>query len=453
MQVNNVFSILPDNFFSALVGKYSKMVSECITILYQKTKTSYSFTLERNYAIDILEDHISSNHYEMEDENQKQLDPRNAVLHIINKLKECGWLEEELGKDYMIFYSISDYAVEIIKTLSNLNKENDAEYSGYIYMIFHMLTKMEANNGHLTLEQVYLNTEELFRKLSSLNTSLKKYIQKLMNGKDRNSLQALLNQFLTDFQVKIVDRSYYNLMTKDHPEKYKQAILNKCYELQQDEETLSFIAYQMSDTKDILKEEAYERIHDWIQYIIDCFEGISDIMDSINRRLNQYIKSAVSRITYLLGVQEDLEGQLNRMIKYVAQEDVDMNEYIQLQRIQMVSEDSLYVEPKVKRQIVDESIPIQSFDDPYFQTKMEELSSQSRYAKKAIGDFVEAQLGNRFSMKASELVIEDPDLYAYPILIFLYGYSTNMNYCIEPLRNQIHQFSLSFQDYIIRRIS
>ena len=453
MEVKNVFSILPENFFSALTGKYSQLIAECISILYHKTKSSYTYTIERKFAIDILEDHISNDAYQVEDEDAQTLKPGDAALFVLKKLKDCGWLEEELGKDYQTFYSISDYAIEIIQTLNNLSKENDAEYSGYVYVIYHMLTKFELSNGHISLEQVYLNTEELFRKLSTLNTSLKKYIQTLITGKDRNSLQALLNQFLNDFQAKIVDRSYYNLMTKDHPEKYKQAILNKCYELYQDEEKIQILALQMSDTKDISKEEAQQKILSWLSYVIDCFEEIGEIMDSINDRLNQYIKSAVSRITYLLGVQEDLEGRLNRMMKYVSEDKVDLEHYIKLQKISMISKDSLYVERQRKKPIMDCTIPLEQFDDLFFQEKMEQLAQQNRYAKKAIDEFVDAQLGNRYSMKASELIIEEEDLYTYPILIFLYGYSTNMNYCIEPLRQKVQKFSLSFQDYMIRRVS
>ena len=119
----------------------------------------------------------------------------------------------------------------------------------------------------------------------------------------------------------------------------------------------------------------------------------------------------------------------------------------------MISKDSLYVERQRKKPIMDCTIPLEQFDDLFFQEKMEQLAQQNRYAKKTIDEFVDAQLGNRYSMKASELIIEEEDLYTYPILIFLYGYSTNMNYCIEPLRQRVQKFSLSFQDYMIRRVS
>ena len=453
MEMKNVFSVLPDNFFSALTGKYSQLVAECITLLYQKTKASHTFTLEKNFMVDLLDDHIQNSHTVVEDDEDKQLNSKDAASYIIKKLKDCGWIEEDLGKDYMTYYSISDYAIEIIKTLLNLTKDNEPEYSGYVYLIFHMLNNFQVENGYITLEQIYINTEELFRKLSNLNTSLKKYIQKLMTGKDKDSLHALLNQFLNDFQAKIVDRAYYNLMTKDHPEKYRHSILNKCYELREDDIVLQKLCNQMQDTKDITSEEAYERITTWIEYIVDSFESIGEILDSINSRLNQYIKSAVSRITYLLGVQEDLEGQLNRIMKAISKDEVDISSSVKIQNTSMINEDSLYVEKKIKKEITKQFVSDTEFDEAYFQDKLEALSKQSRYAKKAIATFVEQQLNNRYSMKASELIIEDSDLYSYPILIFLYGYSTNMNYDIEPLQSDVHKFSLHFKDFIIRRKS
>lgn len=453
MEMKNVFSVLPDNFFSALTGKYSQLVAECITLLYQKTKTSHTFTLEKNFMVDLLDDHIQNSHTVVEDDEDKQLNSKDAASYIIKKLKDCGWIEDEQGKDYMTYYSISDYAIEIIKTLLNLTKANEPEYSGYVYLIFHMLNNFQVENGYITLEQIYINTEELFRKLSNLNTSLKKYIQKLITGKDKDSLHALLNQFLNDFQAKIVDRAYYNLMTKDHPEKYRHNILNKCYELREDDIVLQKLCNQMQDTKDITLEEAYERITTWIEYIVDSFESIGEILDSINSRLNQYIKSAVSRITYLLGVQEDLEGQLNRIMKAISKDEVDISSSVKIQNTSMINEDSLYVEKKIKKEITKQFVSDTEFDEAYFQDKLEALSKQSRYAKKAIAKFVEQQLNNRYSMKASELNIEDSDLYSYPILIFLYGYSTNMNYDIEPLQSDVHKFSLHFKDFMIRRKS
>lgn len=204
---------------------------------------------------------------------------------------------------------------------------------------------------------------------------------------------------------------------------------------------------------DITAEEAYERITTWIEYIVDSFESIGEILDSINSRLNQYIKSAVSRITYLLGVQEDLEGQLNRIMKAISKDEIDISSSVKIQNTSMINEDSLYVEKKIKKEITKQFVPDTEFDEAYFQDKLEALSKQSRYAKKAIATFVDQQLNNRYSMKASELTIEDSDLYSYPILIFLYGYSTNMNYDIEPLQSDVHKFSLHFKDFMIRRKS
>lgn len=451
MEVKNFFSILPEHFFHIFIGNNRQMAAECITLLYLKTKGSHSFTLERNYAIDLLEDYFISTSQELRDETSAALSSRDAAIYLLRRLKECGWIEEELGKDYMTFYSIQDYAVEIIKTLSALNNENESEYSGYVYLIYNLLTSMQLDNGYITLERIYENTEELFRKLASLNTSLKKYIQKLITGKDRDSLHALLNQFLNDFQAKIVDRAYYNLMTKDHPEKYKNAILKKANELREDMRAVDYIARQMMNRKDISYETAYETILDWLDYIVDCFEGISEIMDSINLRLNQYIRSAVSRITYLLDVQEDMEGQLNRLIKGVHQDRIDLSQEIKLGQVQLLSEESLYVEKTSKKKIIDNAVPVLNMEEAYFQDKLEELIKQNRFSKKAIMQFVEEQLQNRYSMKASELEIESEDLYSYPILIFLYGYSTNMNYTIEQLKTPVHKFSLSFYDFMIRR--
>lgn len=81
------------------------------------------------------------------------------VLLCLSKIKECGWLSEEVGENYYVYASFEDYAISIIETLINLEEDRDIEYSSMVYSIYSQFKNFDIENGHKILDAQYSMTK------------------------------------------------------------------------------------------------------------------------------------------------------------------------------------------------------------------------------------------------------------------------------------------------------
>lgn len=447
----NFFSILPENFFNVFNGSYKIPAAECLSMLYRESSQGLSFSMDRERAVFLIKEYFENTQQEIEDEQNNHLSASESASYLLRRFRDCGWIEEELGENYQYFIHLQDYAVEIIKTLSTLNRNYNVEYSGYISLICDALKNFKVEKGAITLEQIYHNTEELFRKLSSLNTNIKRYIQRLLDEKLKNDLTAIMNQLLDEFQTKIVDRAYYNLATKDHPEKYKGVILNKLDELYDDYEALDTIARQYMELKDINFTEAMDVIMTQLHFVMERFESIGEIMEEIDKKHAKYVSSAVSRILYLLDVHEDIEGKLNRLITAVNNDVVNSDSLFDLSSVYFVNDNSLFTARTANYKIENQSVEYVELDDSIIQYYQQKYKNDQRFSKKSICKYVDDLIGENQKKQASDLLIESADDFTYLILMYMYGYSKNVDFVIEELDDVIINNGYRFRNFEVRR--
>ena len=139
--------------------------------------TFCSRSLKENLIYELTK-YFSSHLIELE-ELQSQ-SPRERAFYVYRRLKECGWLSEEVGENYHVYASFEDYAISIIETLINLEEDRDIEYSSMVYSIYSQFKNFDIENGHKILDAQYSMTKSLMTKLKNLNTNIKRYIKRLV---------------------------------------------------------------------------------------------------------------------------------------------------------------------------------------------------------------------------------------------------------------------------------
>ena len=97
----NIFDTLPRNFFNIFNTADRVVISECICVLYEYIKDDASFASLKENLIYELTKYFSSHLIELE-ELQSQ-SPRERALYVYRRLKECGWLSEEVGENYHVY--------------------------------------------------------------------------------------------------------------------------------------------------------------------------------------------------------------------------------------------------------------------------------------------------------------------------------------------------------------
>lgn len=445
----NIFDILPNNFFNVFIGENKRIISDCLYLVYSSFKSDLSFTCSREQVLLIFQDYFENHVTDLQ--SDEQLDnSRDKALYILKRLRECGWVNEETGENYEIFITFEDYSIKVLENLFSLDMTNDnSEYSGLIYNIYMSFNSFDVNRGDLVFETAYENTKELATKLKNLNSNIKKYIQNLLNEGIKDDLEALLNSLLQDYQTKIVDRAYYNLTTYDNPSKYRQKIINKIEEIIEDEHYFDLIVRNIMERKDIGYKEAMQLLMMQKDYIVDSFEHIEDIMQEIDSKNNKFIESAINRITFLLNNQNDIEGRINNIIKSL----IFNEEAMELGNIYLnsfISKDSLYVPRNFSKPLEINLISEAKIDKSLKNEKIESLISKQKYSHKFIEEKVLKLLKTNGPFFGSSLPINNNDDLATLVLIFMYGYTYNTKYEIEPLNEEVNVNNYRFKDFKVK---
>ena len=338
-----------------------------------------------------------------------------------------------------------------MQTLTRLSQPRSEEYSGYIYTIYQLLRSFEEKNGDVSIEQIYTNTNELFRRLAALNTNIKKYIQRLLDKKNRDDLIVLMNMLLDEYQNRIVDRAYYNLTTRDHPDKYRSRIIELTEKIANNEILMDSLARQMMVRKEISYDEALSTLDQQLSRIIEAFENISEIMEEIDRKHNRYVTSALARITFLLEVHDDIEGKINRVLRGIIDGSISYENVFRLSKALYLDEGSLYTPKKHHVKLKQNSLEIIENDESALKEFEELLKMDMRYSRQSIEETILERMGDLHYLEASEYCIQSFEDYVVLVLGYLYGSNQGSKIEIEDKDEVVKNGKFTYRNFVIRR--
>jgi hypothetical protein len=457
---------MPDKFFSILSSTKKNIYSDCIFIIYKILKNNTSFGIEREIIVDALSDYFENieekNVFIEEESNLKN--SRDNSNFIIRKLKECGWIDIEITSNYKEIINLQDYAIAIIQTLDSIMNNEKLEYQGYVYTIYSILYGNENINKSIMLEQVYENTDKLISGLKSLNSNIKKYIEKIV---DKKSAQEIIKLFFDDYIHNIIDKGYHRLKTSDNVSKFRPKIIEKLEEIKKDKETIKTICEELIKMeKEDNFESAYEKTINSLNDTINLISDIDYIINEIDRKNTQYIRSSVARIKLLLNSSKDLGGKINTILKYIAdaviENSIDIKEYNfeELKNIfsvftqNFIDEKSLYISTEGKKTFKPEKINKSnklSKEERENKIKYIKEKSKNRLSRKNIDEYVLNILKDKKVTNASMLPIENSKDFVKIIYILLYSKSKFVNYTVKKLNKSVTINNFIFNDFEIWR--
>lgn len=447
--MNNLFEILPLNFFNIFSSVNKSVFSDCIFILYDYMKDDASFVSLKDNIIFELTQYFNNHIVEFEDIQSHSA--KDRAFYVYHRLKNCGWINEEVGENYQIYASFEDYATTIIETLLNLDKEKDIEYSSMVYNIYSAFLNFDINNGHKIIDAQYNMTKDLITKLKNLNTNIKRYIKKLLKDNMKNNLNDILDSLLSEYQMKIVDRAFYNLTTRDNPLKYRNSILSQIQKIKGDEIAVDTIVRNIMVDKDIGYQEAYDFFDQQTLYIVEAFEGILDLIHEISRKNEKFVASATNRIMFLINVREDISGKINELIKDAQNYPQFFENITSISVNKCLDQNSLYTPRQMRRAMETELILDPKLDEKIKKEAICKLKLNEKYTKSSIEKKVLEKLKDCHEILGSQYYDYQNDLSLF-ILTWLYGYSQNAKYKIEPQNQIVNKNQYQFREFIIRGV-
>jgi len=461
-----LFDIVPEKFFSILSSPKKEIYSDCLFILYRDLKNNTSFGIDREIVLQTLMDYFegleNKNIFDDEDETVKT--SREEANFAIRKLKDSGWIDIDITTSYKQIINFTDYSIAFLEAMDKLIKNEKLEYQGYVYTIYSILFTGENNQYSVMLEQVYDNTNRLMTGLKSLNSNIKKYIDKITAQK---SSEEIMKLHFEGYTQDIIDKGYHRLKTSDNVSKFRPRIIGKLEEIKRDSEYIKTACSQSVEMERHSSfEEAYEDIMNRINGIIYAFENMDTIINEIDRKNTHYIKASLTRVKYLLNSSKDLSGQVTDILKYmisvIESQNLDIKED-SMEEIEnlfeffsqsFIDEKSMYTVSEVKPEFKPQSIELLSnMSKQSRELKIKEVAERNkrRLSRENIDRFVLEMLGDREVINASMLPLNDINDFIKFIYILVYSKSRLVHYSIKRLNNEVRIKKFTFKDFEIWR--
>ncbi|MFA5560274.1 MAG: Wadjet anti-phage system protein JetA family protein [Acholeplasmataceae bacterium] len=455
----HLFDTIHPNFFNVLASPNKNTYIDCIFIIYHAIDSiEDAFQGDREYIVSRLQDYFDDQPTEFLDvEEESAKTSRQKATHVINVLKKNGWLgEEELG-DYKTSLNLFDYTIHIIDALDRITNFNQNEYTGEIFTVYSLLSSFTLNEGIGVLEQAYLKTNDIIRKLKSLKANIYRYYYDITKNRSKQDLKNLLEKLLVEYKQNFFDSAYYNLKTTDSLPRYKRSILDVVDKIYQNPETMDFLAQNAQKTKRIEDyNEAFDYIEDRLRFITDSFNALEYLILAIDRKNEQYITAAASKILFLTNRSDDIEGIFNRLFKLIVdKKDVDYQVMFNLSQIRNLDTQSLYNQRRLRYDTVPEEIVFEDdlISDEYREEKVRDLLKNNIYSKAEINKYVMSLLKGEKTAEAKDISIETQEDFVRLILIFLYSKSIGMKYDVELLKHECTNNFVTFRNFLIKEVA
>ncbi len=309
--MSKLFSIIPENFFVPLSSQNKIAYWECICKLFSVMNHQLSFGVEREVLVDELQYYFEqSMAADLEEEDFRETDSRGKANLMLRRLENYGWIEIETDKSYVQKVNFKEHAVQVIKTLSEIEDGKRIEYQGYIYTIY-SLVRSNTDNPGVVLIQILENTDLLITGLKNLNSNIKHYIDSLTK---HSTVAEIMDALFNDYITNIVDKAYHRLLTSDNVSKFRPEIIER---LESKSKNLNYIetsSEEISRLREISIEEGKELVYRYLHEIIDAFRNIDDILNEINQKNAAYQRAAINQAKFLLAGSEDIRGQLKEIL-------------------------------------------------------------------------------------------------------------------------------------------
>lgn len=409
-----LFDVVPGNFFSVLSSGNREIYFDALMILHEMFKFELNIRVDDYISslISILEDRA----FELEEDDEAQeggLTLSGQARLILNRFVKTGWVDKEfLDGSFIEIITPRSYAISVMKILSDLGNDSLQEYNSLVFATFSGLKQAKTENESHMYEAVLsakANTEQLQYALRTLYHGVRGFLRCIVEQQDVN---LLLQDHFGEYK-KMSDRVYHPIKTMDSVHRYMGPIQSLLTDILADETLMKIMRDRAVSIKKYEDEvEADEEIIKSIDYILDTYQTVGDLVSEIDRKHSIYTKSSIEKIQYLMTADQTIKGKIAELLKTYASMTDDkrdqladiMEKTIRVNRQEFLDSQSLY-HKSVKSRRVDRTPLTVELDDSLTDFAEGYLLEQikNRYSSAKVRAFVDSL----FTIGASRIEAKD----------------------------------------------
>jgi hypothetical protein len=313
------FDVVPGNFFSVLSSGNREIYYDALMILHEMFKFELNIRMDDYIVslITILEDRA----FELEDGDdiQESRTPSGKARLILNRFIHTGWVDKEfLDGSFIEIITPRNYAIPVLKLLSEFGEDTFFEYNSLVFATFSGLKEaMKENKAELfgAVLRAKANTEQLQYSLRRLYHGIRGFLRGIIEHYDVN---LLLQDHFSEYK-KMADRIYHPIKTMDSVHRYMAPIQSLLADILGDEELLQSMIQRAVSMKKYAEEgQARDEILKDIDYILDSYQAVGALVGEIDRKHSNYTKSSIEKIQYLMTADQTIKGKLAELLQAYA---------------------------------------------------------------------------------------------------------------------------------------
>ena len=449
----NIFDYIESNMFSVLSSKDKKTNFNLLIKIKNYIETSGENHVNKEEIIDYLNQYILDYiNLELNDEDGEPILTSSSIDKVRYKVKQftkCGWLSEDSDNDFNHYISLTDVALEILKSLENIIKKETStiEYTGFTYNIYTIVKNFTMERATELIEQINLARDNLSNSLQGLNTRIKKFLKKLLENKNVTT-ESILFELTNNYGSKVAFTVFDNLKSRDNPNKYSNEIISGLEKLLDEGEggPLNRLVLNYIVTKKLQDNPEGGRIaRDFfigsINNTINFYQNIENVISFIDQSNSKYLSNTKNILNFILNNSKDVEGEINNVLKLIKKIDEVENKNVNftfkdLSYISPVDEESLYKARNYKNVKIEAEAIEDNLTEEEKELALKEIKLNNEFSRKNINKFIMQILDEKLANENSSFSIKDfADLDNKSLikffLAFAYSEAKDIDYLVE----------------------
>lgn len=457
----NLFEKLPDNFFSILSSRNKNIYGVALVTLYDAL-TMYRARIRKSDYLDLLKSKSGDDVIKLtfDDEEEiafENIEPTlaNKANFVLKRLVETGWVyidyDIKTGAEYLLLPS---YSINMLKLIYQFADDSSSHYVSYVHTTYSDL-KMEDDlqdeSMYRTLENAYNNTLNLEIEVAKLDHSIRVFNRQLTEMFEPNDV---LRQHFDICREDVVDPIYHPLKTHDSITLYHGPISNILKRwLMVDEVREKVVEQCLRENPSVRNhDEAEADVIKKINRIQDIYQRLSGEIGNIDKTQSDYVRASTDKVIFLNNHDKSIKGKLEKIMAVLARningsEEANKNypnivknvvQSIRLYQQGYIDQDSLTRPTKRQTRIYGEPLPIDDFGHTFDENTIHVLLGENeRYSDENVMEFMAKNFGDRSSIKAENIRLDEVEDFVFLILASIKSTSRASFYDLERDENQL----------------
>jgi hypothetical protein len=466
--------VLSPNFFGILTGANQARNFVLLWDLDDYFGDSIN-GVERSQIVQHVDDFLSANHMtevgDEGDENSSFAQSEGQVSTsrvrasiFVKNLVDRGWLEEE-QVGFTSYERRSDGFVSVFGALKGLvlGQNSQEEYSTALISIYQTVSFHSPKTFVQTIEDIKTNREILVANLKSIDSKIKRFIHKALNGPEKDD-KELLDTLLIKYQTQPYYRALVHLNLEENPSKFQASILEGLERMETTHLDAIVTAFVTTKEDNLQGEEYINARNKYQSFVLDILRKteqtistLSAQVDSIFERHSRYVTSTREILSFRLNHGKNISGLIDAALRKIKAMDemgtFDYSKVFPVPYFHEIDSDSLYKSRKIAARAPKQVEMAIRTVDPTLAEEAKRLGEyQNKFTREAVELFILTSLGERSEMKASDIKVDNIDDALRLLMAPIFGSQLDSKYSVSPKSgSRFDSFGFNMDDYVISR--